>query len=1015
MGICFNCRKKNINNKEVILNQTTSSQKINKTLMPQKGKNFIKLKTRKIQNLNENAIPSFTSTELFLRAKSFSHFPDNLNSSFGITFNTNKKTNKKLEIEKTTTIKTISDKKSEMKENKNREKENYDSQNMEYEIEKENEKNNFPIDDNKYIINILKEHFLFFDFDENTLNFLIDDSTGIQLEKNMIIFKEGEEANSFYILRKGEIEIFDKFNSKIINKKYSTFGEIGLININAKRKYTAKTNSIAQLYVIDKNLFLSYKKENNNIEENNEDKMNIFEKQIIFKFISYIEKISFINLSLIQTYNKNSNIEIKDSFNLIDNNIMSFKRIYVIKGKIQFSFSQDNSSNIISDYINNGNIFDLNSAIFSTYNQILISSLSKGKIKENSIKVISCLNDTKVFIYNDKSLIECFGICPISYLLNTCLNYYISQDLIFSKIIKNCQIPNEMIRDLFQIKRYKKNELILSKGLSNNNKCFLILNGKISNKKQNSYEISKGKFFKGELMFIFQELEIDIYAINDSIICETTKDYLISTLKQKNLNTTFIISLFNILNKFQIFGQISIQNAFEIVNNLNIKIYNEKEIILNQNQEVNKFYLIEKGIIQASNSEKNIKIFEKGNSFGEFFILNEQKSTYTFKCISKEAILYELSSNYFLELLTEQSINDYIKQKMTLEDYNLALNDLYYLSYLGRGRFGNVCLVHNEIFFYAIKAISKLTAERQKFGIKYILYEKNTLNCLDHPFILKLIKTLKNENWLFFLLEYITGINMSEYLDSRKNKKNTFETKFYGASLFTAIEYIHKRKIIHRDIKPSNIMIDNKGYIKLIDFGTAKNLQKDEKTHTIIGTPNFIPPEVLLGKGYSFSCDYWSIGICIYYIYYGILPFGNNSIEILDTYKEIIEKGISFPDNNNNELNSLLSSLLDKNENSRYTEMKLIKPHLFFKDFNWDALLQYKIKPPFIPIKDSRVNNDNLNNKNSPFSVFIENKKNDTKTLVTLKSDFNNKKEINGVNDFVEEQLNHFNDWYEQF
>ena len=544
MGICFNCRKKNINNKEVILNQTTSSQKINKTLMPQKGKNFIKLKTRKIQNLNENAIPSFTSTELFLRAKSFSHFPDNLNSSFGITFNTNKKTNKKLEIEKTTTIKTISDKKSEMKENKNREKENYDSQNMEYEIEKENEKNNFPIDDNKYIINILKEHFLFFDFDENTLNFLIDDSTGIQLEKNMIIFKEGEEANSFYILRKGEIEIFDKFNSKIINKKYSTFGEIGLININAKRKYTAKTNSIAQLYVIDKNLFLSYKKENNNIEENNEDKMNIFEKQIIFKFISYIEKISFINLSLIQTYNKNSNIEIKDSFNLIDNNIMSFKRIYVIKGKIQFSFSQDNSSNIISDYINNGNIFDLNSAIFSTYNQILISSLSKGKIKENSIKVISCLNDTKVFIYNDKSLIECFGICPISYLLNTCLNYYISQDLIFSKIIKNCQIPNEMIRDLFQIKRYKKNELILSKGLSNNNKCFLILNGKISNKKQNSYEISKGKFFKGELMFIFQELEIDIYAINDSIICETTKDYLISTLKQKNLNTTFIISLF---------------------------------------------------------------------------------------------------------------------------------------------------------------------------------------------------------------------------------------------------------------------------------------------------------------------------------------------------------------------------------------------------------------------------------------------------------------------------------------
>ena len=65
-----------------------------------------------------------------------------------------------------------------------------------------------------------------------------------------------------------------------------------------------------------------------------------------------------------------------------------------------------------------------------------------------------------------------------------------------------------MIRDLFQIKRYKKNELILSKGLSNNNKYFLILNGKKSNKKQNSYEIRKRQIFKGELMFNFQEKKL---------------------------------------------------------------------------------------------------------------------------------------------------------------------------------------------------------------------------------------------------------------------------------------------------------------------------------------------------------------------------------------------------------------------------------------------------------------------------------------------------------------------------
>ena len=289
---------------------------------------------------------------------------------------------------------------------------------------------------------------------------------------------------------------------------------------------------------------------------------------------------------------------------------------------------------------------------------------------------------------------------------------------------------------------------------------------------------------------------------------------------------------------------------------------------------------------------------------------------------------------------------------MTFEDYNLSLNDLYYLSYLGRGRFGNVCLVHNEIFFYAIKAISKLTAERQKFGIKYILYEKNTLNCLDHPFILKLIKTLKNENWLFFLLEYITGINMSEYLDSRKNKKNTFETKFYGASLFTAIEYIHKRKIIHRDIKPSNIMIDNKGYIKLIDFGTAKNLQKDEKTHTIIGTPNFIPPEVLLGKGYSFSCDYWSIGVVAYEMIYKCYPFGGHSKDVMEIYHDIMySSGFTYPVNKSEykNINILIDGLLCKKVEKRICDINKIKKMKVFEKFNWNELLDRKMKPPYIP------------------------------------------------------------------
>ena len=207
-------------------------------------------------------------------------------------------------------------------------------------------------------------------------------------------------------------------------------------------------------------------------------------------------------------------------------------------------------------------------------------------------------------------------------------------------------------------------------------------------------------------------------------------------------------------------------------------------------------------------------------------------------------------------------------------------------------------------------------------------------------------------------------------------------------------------------------MIDKKGYIKIIDFGTAKQLIEGEKTKTVIGTPNYISPEILLGKGYNFSCDYWSIGICIYYIYYGILPFGNNSYEIIDTYKEIIEKEVTFPDNKNIEINSLISSLLDKNENNRnkYVDFKILKSHVFFKDINWNALLAYKLKPPFVPSKDQRTNDNNLNNITSPFNIFMKNEKNDSKVTVTLKAETHkNRTSVKEMNSNVPD------DWFDFF
>ena len=287
----------------------------------------------------------------------------------------------------------------------------------------------------------------------------------------------------------------------------------------------------------------------------------------------------------------------------------------------------------------------------------------------------------------------------------------------------------------------------------------------------------------------------------------------------------------------------------------------------------------------------------------------------------------------------------------------ISENDFTKIKLIGKGSYGNVFLVryNKNNMIYAMKVYKKsdLREKNQENNTKS---ERNLLTQINFPFIVEVKFAFQTDSKLFLVQEFIQGGDLFFHIHSGQ-KFSTQKTKFYLVEIILAIDFLHKNNMIYRDLKPENILIDSKGHIKLTDFGLSKIMTNiEEKSFTICGTLQYIAPEIISGEGYNESVDWWSLGIIMYEMLTGKLPFKfnfDNQEEQEQNDLNIYDKKIKYPSWIEENAKDLINKLLNKDPEKRIGSGKEgaenIKKHPFFSDIDWNKALNKELRPPFIP------------------------------------------------------------------
>ena len=783
----------------------------------------------------------------------------------------------------------------------------------------------------------LDKHFFMKNLKDQARNEIITNMSLYKLSSGTCLYTQGSFGDFWYIVSEGKLNYIVDDKPKKLLVKGDNFGEIALMN-NAPRLGTVVSITDCKLWAIDKTIF-------------NKIKRYLLD-------LNYKESLEFLKKSDLPITEE---IKLKMADNLIKNIYKEGDIIYQ-DGDISSCIYIVKEGEVES-YRNNICVKSYKENQYFGQNGVLSDNRRTTTTKAKTDCIIYSISID--FFHN------LFGENFMEQLYFSLMRITFSRSENFNKI--NINLLNKAFY-LFIFRKIKRGEVAYEEGTDMTKKICLILDGTLVDKAKNKVEgESLTVLFENELVSqkeykIKNSLTSEIGCIIAEADYEQFNDILGGGLK----NAKIASKKFTAIDNINIFKDLSEEKKEKIEKNLKLEKFNNGKKIISQGQVGNKLYIIKKGRVDLFLNSKYIKSAQKGEDFGSKFLFLKN-AKYLMTIIANGYVeCYTLSADICKSILDE-NLMEYFRKKYHFNDFSIELKDLEFIKELGKGSYGQVNLVKNKKKgqYYAIKSlnINQVKSENMEQNVEQ---EKSIVLKLDHPFIAKMVKYIKNDKNIFFIIEYVHGKDLWDVM-RMIGLCNNYQTQFYGASMLVVADYLHKLKIIHRDIKPENVMIDDKGYVKFIDFGSAKEIK--DRTNTIIGTTLYMAPEILEGSSYSFQVDMWSIAVCMYELMCGKIPFGDGVEDDPQLFYQYIMKGdVSFPSfiNDENFMN-LMHRMLAKEQNKRLYKLEDIKKHPYFKDFDWEKLVTFSLEAPYL----LKLNNDYQKQQNTiPYLTYLKNESN---------------------------------------